>query len=261
VNRRTIRQPVRLSGAGLLNRRRVSVVLKPGRTGQGIIFNERIKATPGRASVKEHTTCLGRGRNRVCMVEHLLAACAGLGVTDLNVESTGGELPFCDGSSLPYFSALDQAGVVELDAELTPLTDVGSCLARDKTGFLWAEPAPCLRITCIAALLGYPGPDELSLDVTPAVFAKGLAGARTCGPLAEELRVFRRRHGIGFRLVRRGGVVYPKDERMEAEPVRHKILDLIGDLWLLGRPVCADIYASFPNHKLNLAFAREMEAQ
>lgn len=261
MNRRTIRQPVRLSGAGLLNRRRVSVVLKPGQTGQGIVFNERIRATASRASVQEHTTCLGRGKNRVCMVEHLMAACAGLGVTDLNVESAGGELPFCDGSSLPYFSALERAGVVELDEKLTPITDRWPGLARDKSGFLWAEPARRLRITCIAALPGYRGPDELSLEVTPAVFAEGLAGARTYGPLVEELRVFRRRHGIDFRLVRRAGAVYPKDERMEGEPVRHKILDLIGDLWLLGRPVCADIYASFPNHKLNLAFARELEAQ
>lgn len=259
--RRTVGRPVTIRGAGLLSRRRAEVTLRPGPAGEGIIFNERIKATPAQASVREHTTCLGRGVSRISAVEHLMAACAGLGVTDLAVEVSGGELPFGDGSGLPYFRALERAGVIEREEEAAPLVPSVPILVQDNAGFIYASPSSRLRVTFAGSPPRYRGPWDVSSEVTCEVFRTRIAGARTYGVLKERLAVFRRRHRLRFRLVRRAGGVYPEKERMAAEPLRHKTLDLLGDLWLLGRPVCLDIRAAMSGHRLNLMLARRLEEE
>lgn len=259
MKRRTIARTVRLDGAGLLSRSAASAILKPGAAGQGIVLNERIKAELSQASVREHTTCLGRGRHQVGMVEHLLAACAGLGITDVEVEVAGGELPFLDGSSRPFVAAMKRVGLIDLSDDVAPLTPVATLTVRRGCSSISVQPASRLSIACRTDLPGVR-PQEVELCLTAKVFELDVAPARTFGRLDEAVAIFKRRHRLGFALTRRDGIVCPARERMSAEPVRHKILDLIGDLWLLGRPLHAHVRAISPSHELNIALARELEA-
>jgi len=258
MKRRTVGETVEVRGIGLSSRRPVSVRLKPGRPGQGIVFNDRIPATVSRASVSEHRTCIGRGRHKVHQVEHLMAACAGLGITDLGVDVEGSELPFGDGSSLHFYHALRRAGVLELDQEIVPITD-RHCTADAKFSFYCIAPGRRLSVMLYGSAPGYGDYDQYVV-VTPESFAATLAGARTFGPVAGQAWQLRRRLKLDFGLKCRAGWVYPKDERMPKEPGCHKILDLLGDLWLLGRPILANIEVCRPNHRMNLALVRELEA-
>jgi UDP-3-O-acyl-N-acetylglucosamine deacetylase len=175
-------------------------------------------------------------------------------VTDLDVQVAGGELPFLDGSARPYFAALIRAGLANLGVEVVPVAVDGALTVRRGDSVISVQPASRLAVACRF------GRSELRLSVNPRSFEQHVANARTFGLLDEPLADFRRRHSLRYALARRGGMVFPMRERMPHEPVRHKILDLIGDLWLLGRPLHADVAAVSPNHELNIALARELEA-
>ncbi len=258
MRRRTIASPITVRGIGLVSQRPVSVCLKPANDCSGIVFNDRIPATVNHASVSAHRTCVGRGRHKIHQVEHLMAACAGLGVTDLAVEVKGNELPFGDGSSLLFFRALKQAGIVRLNREVFPVR-AGTCTVRVGDSSVRTTPHRTLVVCCTGRGPGY-GLFDIRLRVTEKSFESDLAGARTFGPLPGSLLRFSRRFRLTYRLRRRAGWAYPATERMPQEPGRHKILDLLGDLWLLGRPLFARISACLPNHRLNLALVRELEA-
>jgi len=191
------------------------------------------------------------------MVEHLLAACHGLGVTDLDVVSDGAELPLGDGSALPYVRLLGRAGVVRSAEPVEPLRPGVPVLVSEGRRFIAAVPAPRLQLSCLARL---PGPVVQHCLVRPhRGFARELAPARTfgvtraaCGPTQRALR-------LPFRLERRGRLVLPTRPRFADETCRHKALDLFGDLWLLGRPLQAEVFAFCPGHGLNIRFARRLQ--
>ncbi len=255
MNRRTICRPTSVSGIGLLSQRPVKVRLKPGQ--EGIVFNDSILATPRRASEYENRTCIGRGRHRIYMIEHLMAACAGLGITDLGVDVEGNELPLGDGSSLLFYHALNRAGTRELVQEAVPIT--GCHWALDaKCSCYFVAPGSGLRVAVYGWAPGY-GPYDQVIDVTPESFRTRLVRARTFGPVEGPVWKFRQRFRLGLPLKRNDGWVFPKHERMPNEPGCHKVLDLLGDLWLLGRPILASIEVCNSNHRMNLALVRELE--
>lgn len=265
MNRRTIGRTVELGGVGAWDYRPVNVTLSPAGPGTGIVFNRHVRATPANASVDSHSTCLGSGSTRIRMVEHLMAACFGWGVTDLAVEVSGPDMPFADGSSNAWVRLLAQAGFVDFDAPLVPLRLATTVMVEGPAGFTAAVPAHSLRVNCLADPPGSGRPQFVSAGVTPASFRRELAAARTFGPADGVPAVVQRRLGLGFRLARRGGMVYPARQRLPLEPCRHKILDMIGDLWLLGRPLEAELFAFRPGHTTNQALARaiagRMEAE
>jgi len=236
------------------------VQLRPAGPGTGIWFNGYVQATVGNAGVSGHATCLGRGRHQVRMVEHLLAACYGLGVTDLAVETSGAELPIGDGSAESYVRLLTKAGIVRYEDGPEPARLKRPILVRQGLRFIAAVPAKGLAINCLTRFREF-GPQFYSFAMTPTSFANDVAPARTLAQTNLSPAALRQKLGLRFGLKRVGRFVCAERWRFRDEPCRHKALDLLGDLALLGRPLEAAVFAYMPGHRLNIAFARKVERE
>jgi len=256
----TIARTAGFTGKDSFGHGNASVRVSPAGPGAGIWFNGHVRATTGNADVSDHATCLGRGRHKVRMVEHLLAACYGLGVTDLAVETSRAELPIGDGSSGPYVRLLTKGGIVRYEEGPDPARLKRPILVRQGLRFVAAVPAKGLTINC---LMRFPefGPQFGALAVTPASFLRALARARTLARTGMSPAAFGRKYGLRFRLRRVGRFVCAERWRFSAEPCRHKALDLLGDLALLGRRLEAAVFAYMPGHRLNVAFVRKVERE
>ncbi|MEO0085784.1 MAG: UDP-3-O-acyl-N-acetylglucosamine deacetylase [candidate division WOR-3 bacterium] len=235
--------------------RRCSIWVRTAPAGSGIVFNNTLRACVWQAQARDHATWLTNGCERVGMIEHLLAACIGLGVEDLEVEADGEELPLGDGSALPYVRLLQRAGVTRQRNK--PLRLRRSLIARCGSRFVAALPGQELSLTCIAKV---PGGKEMlcRAKVTSAEFVRRLAPARTFARRRGDPAVLQRRLGLRFVLENRSGWVVPHRRRFADEECRHKVLDLLGDVALIGRRVNARLVAFCPGHELNLALVREM---
>jgi UDP-3-O-acyl-N-acetylglucosamine deacetylase len=256
----TIARNAFLTGTDLRGRRKVSVRLSPAGPGVGIWFNGNLRAALANAGVVGHTTCLGRGRRQVRLVEHLLAACAGLGVTDLAVETSGADLPIGDGSAQPYVRLLRKAGIVRYKTGPDTVQLERPVLVKEGARFIAAVPAKGLTVNCLSRFPEF-GPQFCSFALAPASFVEDIAPARTFAQTAVAPAVLRRRLGLRFGLARVGRFVCAERWRLRHEPCRHKALDLLGDLALLGRPLEAAVFACMPGHRLNLAFAHRIERE
>ncbi|MFO7675874.1 MAG: UDP-3-O-acyl-N-acetylglucosamine deacetylase [bacterium] len=264
---RTIARPVRARGTGLFSRRPVEVLFTPAAPGTGIVFAPGLEARPANARSAGHCTELVRGGRRVRAVEHLLAACHGLGITDLGVDCPQGEPPFDDGSSRLFARVLRRAGLRESGAGPRPLSLRGPLLVEDRGSLVVARPGRGLRLVCVTDF-PWRGPEACAWRLASGAFERGLAGARTVAYTSESPARLRRSLGLRFGLARRDGrarspgrrvFVAPSRARMPGEACRHKLLDLLGDLALVGRPLNAEILAFRPGHRLNLALARRLD--
>jgi len=270
VPQRTIERPATLAGIGIHTNRPSTVACRPAPVDAGIVFARLdLPGAPAvRASALEvvdthRGVTLGRSGG-VRTVEHLLAAAAGLGVTNLRVEVRGEELPILDGSAAPYVEALRSAGVVDQGARLrVAAPSQPQWLARDSAWIL-AVPADRLRVTYIVPLLQTRlGTQVADFDAARDRFAEQIAPARTWG-FADELEALRRAGlalgasaGNALGIARDG---YLSPPRFPNEPARHKVLDLIGDLALIGAPLQAHVIACGAGHALHLELARRIAA-
>ncbi len=248
----TIKRPVRFSGIGLHTGKQVKVQLFPGQLGEGIIFNDRVPAHISSARVVNHSTCLMKGNERIAMVEHFLSACYGLGITDIRVKVFGEELPFGDGSSLPFTRLLKRAGLKPLKPQSSKFTIQKPIKVKVGDRFLLGVPGRKTRINCVIDLPGL-GSQFFSFSLNPNDYESDVAPARTFG------RPFGYwRSAVKFQTVTIKNFLYPKTPRFSNEPCRHKILDLLGDLALLSYRIPMEIFAFNPNHRLNLEFVRKL---
>lgn len=233
----------------------VRLELAPAPAGTGIVFNSRVRANIRHARVENHATVICHNHCRLSLIEHLLAACTGLGITDLNVKLDSDEPPFADGSSLLFAQRLQRAGIT---GRSEPFPLPGPVAVTDGGGLLIALPAPRLKISC---LIDYPqtGPQFFSALITPRRFLREIAPARTFGPAGTELQPLLER--LPFRVKMADGWLFPAKPRFSAEPCRHKVLDLLGDLALFGRPLRAEIFAYNPGHRLNLKLVRRLRKE
>lgn len=245
-------RPVKISGWGL-NGKLAKMEVKAADSGAGIVFNRGIKAAVENAQVIGNCTCLKSDKGIVMMVEHFLAACYGIGLFDLMVEVQGRMLPFGDGSARPFVRTFSRAvlGNTMSQEPLKLRTPVG---VKQGMSFILLIPAEKLRINC---LIDYPyvGRQFFSEFITRKSFQEEIAPARTFGRLIPN----HLEHRLGFGLKRVQGWIFPKRLRFNNEPCRHKVLDLLGDLALLGRPLQAEIFAFNPGHRLNLALVRRVK--
>ncbi len=250
----TIRKRVTIRGWNRQGRP-VRLELSPAPAGTGIVFNSQIRADIRYARAENHTTVLAHNSCRLALVEHLLAACTGLGITDLNITLDRGEPPFADGSSRTFARRLHDAGITGRNS---PFFLPGPVAVAAAGGLLIALPAPRLKISC---LIDYPqtGPQFFSALITPGRFLREIAPARTFGPADTELQPLL--DHLPFRIKMVDGWLFPAEPRFRAEPCRHKILDLLGDLALLGRPLRAEIFAYNPGHRLNLKLVRRLRKE
>jgi len=270
----TIDHDIELAGRGLFTGENVTMHVRAGAPHTGICFIRtdqsppiRIPARVQNVSKRARRTALRNGTVSIETVEHWLSACAGLGIDNIQVELTGSELPAVDGSSLPFVETLRAAGICEQDAtrETFVLDEVVRVTDGDSELLALPRLGSDMDTLEIAYDLDY-GPDTpigrqfYRVVVTPESFEANIAPARTF-VLEEEAHELRAA-GIGTHLSPKDILVLGRDGpidntlRFPDECVRHKILDLLGDLMLLGRFLSARIYARKSGHALNHSLVR-----
>lgn len=271
---RTIASSASVAGVGLFTNADVTVTFHPAATNTGIRFRRLSEGQPVEIpALRSHLvdtprhTSLQLGEARVEMVEHTLAALAGLQIDNCLVEVDGPELPGLDGSSAPTVAALMAAAIVEQGATVEPFVISQSFEVSDgRGGTISAEPSYGSDGLELTYLLDHPNPavgrQSASHTLLPESFAAEIAPARTF-VLEEEVAALLAA-GYGQRLTHQDLCVFGPDgliensARFENEPARHKLLDCIGDFALAGAPIIGRIVASKSGHALNHRFVQEL---
>jgi UDP-3-O-acyl N-acetylglucosamine deacetylase len=209
------------------------------------------------------------GGTSIEMVEHVMAALAGLRIDNCEVWADGPEMPGCDGSSLPFVAALESAGIVEQDALRPHLVVSKQTCVGDRRCWVEARPSetPGLTIHCFIdyGSVGPIGRQTFTLHVTPDSFRDELAAARTY--VLQEEAEWLRSQGLGARVTCRDLLVFDNDGpidnalRFDDECVRHKTLDLVGDLALAGCDLVGHITAYCSGHRLNAELVKALLAE
>ncbi|MCL6554532.1 MAG: UDP-3-O-acyl-N-acetylglucosamine deacetylase [Firmicutes bacterium] len=267
-SQRTIARAVVVSGVGLHTGGAAVARLVPAAQDEGVTFRRidvpgspTMRATLGEVVATARGVVLGRTA-RVATVEHLLSAARGLGIDNLRVELDGEELPCGDGSARIYVDALERAGLVPQPAPRRPIVLDAPVWASNGGSMIVAVPARRLRITYVVTADGAtlePQIAEFREDADE--YARAIAPARTWGLAAEvdalRARGLARGASLATTLVI-GPEGFVNEPRFPNELARHKILDAIGDLALLGRPLQAHVIAVRAGHGLHIALAREI---
>jgi UDP-3-O-acyl N-acetylglucosamine deacetylase len=273
---RTIARAAEVCGVGYLTGADVLLRFAPAPPGTGVIFVRtdlqpplHIPARVEQITDTNRRTTLGQAPLCVSLVEHVLAALAGLHIDNCFIEVNAPEPPGLDGSATPFVRALQRAGTVVQPAERTAWVVEHPVLLADGGATIGIHPAGGQGLR-ISYLLDY-GPrspimfQRATFDLTPEVFAEEIAPCRTYLLEAEAQELLRQ--GIGKRTRVTDLLVFgphgPIDNRLRFadEPARHKILDVIGDLSLLGCDLCGHVLAYRSGHPHNAALARQLRQQ
>jgi UDP-3-O-[3-hydroxymyristoyl] N-acetylglucosamine deacetylase len=277
IKQRTLKNIIRATGVGLHTGEKVYMTLRPAAPNTGIVFCRvdlappvEIKANPFNVGDTRLSSCLERGGARVSTVEHLMSALAGLGIDNVYVEVSAGEVPIMDGSAGPFVFLLQSAGVEEQSAAkqfiriLRPIevTD-GDKVARFaphngfKVEFSIDFDHPVIENSAKA----------VCVDFATTSYVKDVSRARTFGFMQEVEWMRAQGLALGgsldnaivldeYRVLNNDGLRY------DDEFVKHKVLDAIGDLYLLGHPVIGAFAAHKSGHALNnLLLRRLLEAK
>jgi len=265
----TLASTVELSGVGLHSGGESLVRLAPSdEEGYRVGFLDEptrplVRLGPDQVGDTRLCTALQLGERRLATVEHLLAALAGTGVSQAELWVRGEEIPLLDGSALPWVEAIAAAGLVEVGPRSLPTIDGAlPLIERRGEGFVIALPAGAPHL---GAAIEFPhaaiGRQLYSLPLTPGAFVAEIAPARTFGfrDQVEQLRAagLIRGGALENALVCDGDGWLNPPLRFADEPVRHKLLDLLGDLALVGLP-CAQVFAYRGSHGLHTALAARL---
>lgn len=266
----TVASRITYTGTGLHSGRDVTIALNPAPAGSGIVFVRTDLA--GRPSVSAlvanvtntmRATTLEQGEAKVFTVEHLLAAFSAMDIDNCLVEISAAEPPVADGSSLPFVTLIRSAGIAEQQEPRRPPIVINEAIAvRYPDKFIAILPYEGFRITFTSTnphpLLGVQFGDY---EITPEVFVRELAPARTIG-FMHEIELLKAQ-GLALGGSLDNAIVYDNEKcltplRFPDELVRHKILDVIGDLALAGR-IQGHVIAVKSSHALNTALAKEIK--
>ena len=263
----TIAREFSLEGQGLHSGASSRVTLRPAPVGHGVVFvrtgsmpPDRIPARVECVASTRNATTLASGGAEVSTVEHLLAALWAAGIDDVEIDVEGPEVPVLDGSAQPFAAALRKAGSRSsgrLRRQWTVTREVEVCLGDCR---IRAEPADRLSLSYTVDY-SHPaiGRQEIALDaISPEIFESELAPARTFGFLSdvEALRAAGLARGASLEntlVLDDRGILNPDGLRFPDEFVRHKVVDLLGDLSLLGGPLCARVSVERGGHALHRA--------
>jgi UDP-3-O-[3-hydroxymyristoyl] N-acetylglucosamine deacetylase/3-hydroxyacyl-[acyl-carrier-protein] dehydratase len=277
THQKTISREVAFSGPGLFSGENATLRFQPAPPGAGITFVREqdgkvatIPAVVHNVLKRPRRTCLRNGTLFVETVEHCMAALSGMGIDNAIVRVSGGtigEIPGGDGSSKPFVDAIASAGVEEQDAELKPLIIEKPLQVTLGDATLAALPGPLDKLEIIYEFEAGPpiGRQTFSFRLGDDDFVQQLAPARTF-VFEKEAREMQAR-GMGKHLSPRELLVIAPTGPIENqfryadECVRHKVLDLIGDLYLVGRPLRGRLVAHKSGHELNHLLARRLLQQ
>mgnify|MGYP000317072925 FL=1 len=277
---RTIKQVVKTTGVGLHSGRRVELTLRPAAPDTGIVFHRvdlpEVVDLPAQAAMVSDTrmaSVLQQGNVRVSTVEHLMSALAGLGIDNLHVDLTAEEVPIMDGSAATFVYLLRSAGIEEQARPKQFLRVLKTVEVREGEGkdAKWARLEPHDGFALAFSIdFRHPAIDSTAnfaeIDFATQSYIKEIARARTFG-FVNEVEALR---SMGLA---RGGsldnaivmdeyrVLNSDGLRYDDEFVKHKILDAVGDLYLIGKPLVARYVACKSGHALNNQLARQLLAQ
>jgi UDP-3-O-[3-hydroxymyristoyl] N-acetylglucosamine deacetylase/3-hydroxyacyl-[acyl-carrier-protein] dehydratase len=271
----TIDEPVEIAGLGLFTGEAATLRFLPAPPDTGVVFvredqNQpvRIQAEVNNVAKRLRRTSIRNGSVQIETIEHCMSALAGLGIDNVLVELNGSEVPGLDGSSLPFVEKLKEAGIVEQDKPREIYRIPETVRVADGPSYLMATPgAEDDDSLEIIYDLNY-GPDSpigqqvYKIRLTPEVFEEQIAAARTF-VLRDEAEKFQAA-GLGKHLGYQDILVFGEDGpidnplRFPDECVRHKIQDLIGDLYLFGKFIAGHIFARQSGHALNYELVRRL---
>ncbi len=256
---RTLQQAVTLAGVGLHGGAACEACVAPAPGGHGLTLNGAPLADLALRDARRATT-LQTPTGPVAMVEHLLGALVGLGVTDAAITVRGGEVPALDGSAAPWVAAL---ALRETASAVTPWRPTAPVEVRD--GERWIRVSPADRLT-LSVTVEHPPAPRWRCETDLADFAAAIAPARTYGFMrdVERLRAAGLALGAGLHnalVLTDAGAPVAGAFHLPDEPARHKALDLLGDLARLGAPLVGRVVAWRPGHGLNHQLVEALRAQ
>jgi UDP-3-O-[3-hydroxymyristoyl] N-acetylglucosamine deacetylase len=273
IYRQTLAAPAVCAGLALHSGDRVRLVMQPATAGSGIVFvrsditdrDNRIEARADMVTgVRLGTTISNDEGVSVSTVEHLMAALAGMGIDDLQIDINGSELPAMDGSSGPFVDLIQQVGLRSHAVPrraiqvLKPITVQSN--GRSSSFLPALRPAVDIEIVFDHAAVGR---QTCAFDVAPHIFADDIAAARTFGFRKDyeallEAGLARGGSMDNAIVLNDNGIENPEGLRFENEFARHKALDALGDIYLAGAPIIGRYIAHCPGHEINNAAVRAL---
>ena len=268
LQQQTLARPVSFSGIGLHSGNKVSMTLLPAPAGTGIIFRRvdlesrfEVPAQVKYVTDTSRSTTIAKGKVKVQTIEHVLASLAGFGITNAIIEVDANEPPIADGSSRRFCRMIDEAGIETQREEVHPITITDSIEYTNGETVMSALPYDGFKISCTSSDKVGRFTQFFSLDLTVESWEKEIAHARTfC--FYEEIE-FLIKNGLirggsleNAIVIREDAVLTTEPMRYREEFVRHKILDIIGDLSLVGVPLRCHIVAIKPGHDANCELAK-----
>ena len=273
LQQQTLAKPASFSGIGLHSGNKVEMTLLPAPPNSGITFRRvdldsraEIPAQVGNVAETDRSTTISKGNTKVQTVEHVLAALYGFGITNAVVELNASEPPVADGSARQFCKMIHASGIEAQAERVEPITVTDPIEYTHNGTVISAFPHDGFKVTCTSSDKGGRFTQFFSVELTPESWESEIAQARTfC--FYEEIEYL-----IKNGLIRGGSlenaIVIRDDAVLTTEPmryreefVRHKILDIIGDLSLVGSPVHGHIVAVKPGHAANCGLARRILQQ
>ena len=273
LQQQTLAKPASFSGIGLHSGNKVEMTLLPAPPNSGITFRRvdldsraEIPAQVGNVAETDRSTTISKGNAKVQTVEHVLAALYGFGITNAVVELNASEPPVADGSARQFCKMIHASGIEAQAERVEPITVTDPIEYTHNGTVISAFPHDGFKVTCTSSDKGGRFTQFFSVELTPESWESEIAQARTfC--FYEEIEYL-----IKNGLIRGGSlenaIVIRDDAVLTTEPmryreefVRHKILDIIGDLSLVGSPVHGHIVAVKPGHAANCGLARRILQQ
>ena len=269
----TLNRPTSYSGVGLHSGNRVTMTFLPSPPDTGIRFRRvdlegkpEIEARVENVVENNRSTTLAKGNTRIHTVEHVLATFAGYGIDNAIIELDANEPPIADGSAREYCKLIQSAGIVPQDARREAYSVSAPIELRMGDTVMTLFPDEGFKISCTSADKQGRFTQFYSLEMSPATWERDLAHARTfC--FYEEIE-FLIKNGLikggsleNAVVIRDDAVLTNEPLRYPEEFVRHKMLDIVGDLALLGRPLHGHLIAVKPGHAANCELVRRIGAQ
>ncbi|MBS1183152.1 MAG: lpxC [Proteobacteria bacterium] len=259
----TLGESARFSGAGVHSGKPATIILHPAEADRGIVFvrtdgeEVEIAARHDNVVATELCTMIGIGGRTVATIEHLMAALAASGIDNVVVEIDGPEMPIADGCSASFIELIAEAGLRRLAAPRKVLRVVKPVRLEIGDALLEFLPYDGTRYD-VTIDFANPliGRQSYVLDLTPQTFARDIARARTFGFMADVEKLWKMGFALGSSLdnsvaIGDGRILNPEGLRWSDEFVRHKTLDAVGDLSLIGMPFLGHFRSYKGGHKLN----------
>ena len=266
LRQRTLKSSIKATGVGLHSGKKIMLTIKPAPVNRGIIFRRvdldpivEIAATADNVSDTKLSTTIGDGNAKVSTIEHLLSAFAGLGIDNAYVEIDASEVPIMDGSAGPFVFLIQSAGIVEQDSHKRFFRIKKSVVVEEEDKWARFDPFDGYRVN-FSIDFDHPaikgGNLNTCIDFSTTSFVKEISRARTFGFLRDLEHLRANNLALGgshdnaiilddYRVLNEDGLRY------ENELVKHKILDAIGDLYLLGHSLIGAFTGYKSGHALN----------